>query len=538
MKQNNAVAWLLFGWALLLASPTILVFLSWLQPQWQVWSHLQQTLLKDYVVNTILLASGVALGAAFIGTASAWLVSQYRFPMRNLLRWLLILPLAIPAYIMAYTYSGMLDYFGVVQSSLRELGIEFEHFWQVQSLSGAIVVMSLVLYPYVYALALVAFSGQPQSYFDVAKSHGKSDWQYFTKIALPLALPAIFAGSMLAMMEAFAEFGVVDYYGVPTLTTGVFKVWFGMNNAQAAAQLSALLVTFVLFLLVLEKWSRRKQRYYQQKAGAPVQARQTQGLWTRWLMTISLTVVVLLAFVFPVMQLASWAFYSIKQGIDYDLANLVWSSFSVALAAAAIIAALCLIMLALDRRYKSKRSQTSLQIVSLGYAFPGAVIAVGAMVALSWADRRLNWLTDFLWSEKIGLVLSGSLFALLFAYVVRFTTVGMQYLQTGYNQVSPSMDEAAQTMGSKPWQVFGRIHLPLLKPSIAAALLVVFVDVLKELPATLILRPFNFNTLAVKTYELASDERLADAAVPALVIISIGLVPVLFIGKNKLASSH
>lgn len=534
MKNQAFFAYTVLVCALLLASPTLFVFFSWLSPQWQTWQHIVDNLLTDYFTNTFGLALGVGVFTAFVGTVAAWFVSQFEFHGRKVMQWCLLLPLAIPAYINAYTYSGMLDYFGVVQTLTRELFGSGSWVPEIQSLPGAIFVMSLVLFPYVYALALVAFSQLPQSHYEVAKNHGKTEGQFFVKIALPLAFPAIFAGAMLSIMEAFAEFGVVDYFGVPTLTTGVFKVWFGMGDRLAAAQLSALMVSFILFLLLLEHYARRKQKLFSNKVLKSISRRpisKTSKALGVYMFLISLLA---LAFVFPVTQLLYWAYLSILAEIDYELLSLLLNSFKVAIVAACAVTLLCVFMSALARFLNRSTTNLGIKIVSLGYAFPGAVIAVGAMIVLSSIDRQINVFTQWLFEDKVGLILSGSLFALIFAYVVRFATVGLQYVQSGYLTISPHMEEAAQSLGKSKMQIFTKVHIPILSPTLAAATLVVFVDVLKELPATLILRPFNFNTLSVKTYELASDERLTDASVPALLIILIGLIPVVLIGRNKI----
>jgi iron(III) transport system permease protein len=402
----------------------------------------------------------------------------------------------------------------------------------MQSLPGAIFVISLVLFPYVYGLALVAFSSLSQNHLEMSKLHGLSELQYFRKIALPLALPAISAGCLLTMMEAFADFGTVEYMGVTTFATGIFRTWFGMNEPVVAAQLSATLVCFVLFILFLEQWSRRKQRFFQSRISKPVIKRKPTR-FKRYLLCACVITLFAIAFVLPLIQILYWSYLVLQSGPDFGrLSSLMWNSFSVAGLAALVVLAIALIYGYAVRISKHWVINGAVQISSVGYAFPGAVIAVGAVIALGFADRNLNQLSRELFDVRIGLFFSGTLFALIFAYTVRYLTVGLQYVRNGLNHISPSLDHAAKSLGHSSFSVLAKVHLPLLRNSVFVGLLMVFVDVLKELPATLILRPFNFDTLAVRTYELASDERLTDASLPALLIVLVGLVPVWFIQKN------
>lgn len=519
--------------AVLLALPTLIVFGAWFVPKLTVWQHLADTVLNQYVSNTLVLAFGVGLSCALLGTFSAWCVSQYRFPGRHWFTWMLLLPIAFPPYIMAYTYTGILEFSGPVQSAIRSLfSVNYGDYWfpDIQSMWGAILVMSLVLFPYVYGLAYVAFSAQSKNYYLVAKNHGYTDFHYFVKIALPLALPAITAGSLLAMMEAFADFGTVEYMGVATFTTGVFRTWFGMNEPVVAAQLSAALVSFVLFLMFLEKWTRRKQRYFQNDT--IVNEPRVLGQRGQWFISTSLGLLVLVAFLIPVVQLLYWVQLVLRTANDIQLGQLLANSFMVALIAAIVVLVVALLFGYFCRKLAISKLVYLVKTASLGYAFPGAVIAVGAVIGLGAADRWINDVSIALFDTRLGLIFSGTLFALIFAYTVRYLTVGMQYVNTGLQRIPPTLDQAAQVLGSRPFATMRKIHAPLLSNSLLVGGLMVFVDVLKELPATLILRPFNFDTLAVKTYELASDERLTDAALPALVIVMTGLLPVWFIQQN------
>lgn len=521
--------------ALLLAMPVFVIFFSVISPQTEVWRHLQQTVLADYVINSLLLALGTGAGALLIGTTTAWLVSQYQFVGRRYLEWLLLLPLAMPAYIIAYTYTGMLDFAGPLQTALREqFNWSYGDYWfpEIRSLTGAIVMLALVLYPYVYMLARSAFRDQSASLFEASRTLGLTPRQHFWKVALPLARPAILTGTALAMMEAFADYGTVQYFGVSTFTTGIFRTWFGLGNQVAAAQLAALLTGFVLVLLLLERWSRRKIRYYHQGQRHQHMARRVPARLQQWLLLLLCLLPILFGFVVPAVQLLSWAAATYQHMLTPAFYQLVWNSFSLA-AMAALISVLLALLFAYGKRLRRDMLvQVPVQVAALGYAVPGTVIAIGVMIPLAWLDTQVDLLAEQWFSVRTGLLLSGTLAALLLAYSVRFLAVSLHSVEAGLQRIKPSMDNAARSLGSSPLQVLRRVHVPLLRSSVLGALLLVFVDVLKELPATLILRPFNFNTLAVRTYELASDERLADAALPALAIVLVSLLPVILLARS------
>lgn len=521
--------------ALILALPVLVVFASIFTPQVEIWQHLRQTVLTDYIVNSILLATGTGLGAVIIGTTTAWLVSQYNFFGRRVLQWLLLLPLAMPAYIIAYTYTGLLDFSGPVQSGLRaSFSWSYGDYWfpEIRSLGGAIVMLMLVLYPYVYMLARSAFTEQSASLAEASRSLGLTTRQHFFRVALPLARPAILTGTALAMMEAFADYGTVQYFGVSTFTTGIFRTWFGLGNQPAAAQLAAMLTSFVLILLLLEHWSRRKVRYYHQGQRNRAAARKSLPL-PKQIAVFSLCLLpVILGFILPASQLALWATARFSMLLDPDFIRLLWNSFSLAAIAAVVSVVLALTFAYAKRLRNSLFIRLPVQTAALGYAIPGTVIAIGVMIPLAWLDNRIDLLAESWFGIRTGLFLSGSLFALILAYSVRFLAVSLHSVESGLARIKPNMDNAARSLGASSSQVLTKIHLPLLRGSVLTALLLVFVDALKELPATLILRPFNFNTLAVRTYELASDERLADAALPALSIVLVSLIPVIILARG------
>nr|WP_229702309.1 iron ABC transporter permease [Bowmanella pacifica] len=520
--------------SLLLALPILLVVLSLSQPQWQVWQHLVDTVLLDYVLNSLLLAFGVGLGAMLLGTALAWICHHYQFPGRSWFEWLLLLPLAIPAYIIAYCYTGLLDFAGPLQTTLREwFDWGYGDYWfpEIRSLGGAIVMLILVLYPYVFMLARNAFRDQSQSLLEASRSMGLTPQQYFLKVAVPMARPAILSGTALAMMEAFADFGTVEYFGVSTFTTGIFRTWFGMGNHLAAAQLSALLMLFVMGLVLWEQYSRRKIQYYYQGHKRQVQRRTKPARLTGWLLFALCSLVLALGFLLPLAMLLHWAWLTGPEQLDARFWQLAWNSFSLALMAALLILLLAMLFAYAKRLKSDPFINAPVTVAKLGYALPGTVIAVGTMVPLAWFDKSLDAVLQAWLGISTGLLLSGTVFALLFAYSVRFLAVSLHQVETGLARVKPSMDMAGRSLGLSPTGVFTKVHLPILRASLLSAVLLVFVDVLKELPATLILRPFNFDTLAIRTYELASDERLSDAAAPALLILLAGLAPVILLSR-------
>ncbi|HSJ47485.1 MAG TPA: iron ABC transporter permease [Gammaproteobacteria bacterium] len=521
--------------ALVLALPVLTVFGFVFQPAGEVWRHLADTVLKDYVLNSVLLLLGVGIGTLFGGVASAWLCSMCQFPGRRVFEWALLLPMAMPAYIIAYTYTGMLDFAGPVQTGLRDLfGWSYGDYWfpEIRSLSGAIAMLSLVLYPYVYLLARAAFLEQSICVLEVGRTLGAGPWTGFFRIALPLARPAVIAGLSLALMEALADYGTVQYFGVATFTTGIFRTWFGLGDAAAAAQLAALMMSFVFILIVLERWSRRQARYHHTSGRYRHLPRYQLRGW-RAVAAFGLCLLpLLLGFLLPAGQLLVWAVATAEKTLDAEFLRLVLHSLGLA-GAAAVLAVLLGLFMAYGKRLRGSYGvAAAVRVAGMGYAVPGTVIAVGVLIPFAWIDNRIDAWMRASFDISTGLLLSGTLVALLFAYTVRFLAVSLQTVEAGLGKIKPSMDDAARSLGLPPNQVLARIHMPIMRGSLLTALLLVFVDVLKELPATLILRPFNFNTLAVRAFELASDERLAESATAALAIVLVGIIPVILLSRS------
>ncbi|WP_443637992.1 ABC transporter permease [Candidatus Njordibacter sp. Uisw_058] len=517
--------------AAFISLPVIIIVSYLVQADGALWQHLLDTVLNDYLINSLLLLLGVGTGVILLGVPTAWLTSMCSFPGRRWLSWALLLPLAMPAYIIAYTYSGLLDFAGPVQTWIRDLtGLSYGAYWffEIRSLGGAIIMMSLVLYPYVYLLARAAFLEQSVSSIEVGCSLGYSRWQALWKLALPMARPAIIAGLSLALMETLADYGTVQYYGVSTFTTGIFRTFYGYGDTAAAAQLAASLLAFVILLVLLERYSRRRARYHsaaESRARADLIPLSGSKAIMAYVICFS---PLMFGFITPATQLLLWAVFE-AEPLGWDFVGLAWNSFSLAFLAAIIAVILAIILSYAKRTKPIKPVRTVLAMAGFGYALPGTIIAIGVLIPLAWLDHRLIDIFGSLGWDNPGLLLSGSLVALLFAYTVRFLAVAVGSVQSGLEKIKPSLDHVGRSMGHSPLDILRKIHVPLMRSSILTAVLIVFVDVLKELPATLILRPFNFNTMAVRAYELASDERLVDAAPASIMIVLVGLIPVLML---------
>ena len=524
---------------IVLTVPVLVILASLLQPFGPAWQHLFTTVLSDYIITSVILLLGVGIGTLTLGVGTAWLTAVCDFPGRTLLTWALLLPLAMPAYIIAYTYTGLLDVSGPVQSSLRAFfawSYGDYYFPQIRSLPGAICMLSLVLYPYVYLLAYVSFARQSGAIAEASRTLGKGPWQSFFSVSLPMARPAIVAGVSLALMETLADYGTVAYFGVSAFTTGIFRTWFGLGDLTTAAQLCALLLLFVFALMSIERESRRRLRFYPNSARIQP-ARLLLRAWRGWAALFFGSLIVSLGFLVPALQLLQWASSRWKHVFDDAFMTLLGNSFLLAAAAALSCLFVSLLLAYSKRRYNQRREHVQVEVAKLGYAVPGTVIAVGIMVPAGWLDQHVSGFLSNWFDNPPELFLSGTLGIVLLAYVIRFLSIALQTVESGLSAITPSIDESAQSLGASSIKLLKHVHLPLLKPSLLTALLLVFVDVLKELPTTLILRPFNFNTLAVRTFELASDERLADAALPALAIVVMGLLPVMLITRSLLRGS-
>lgn len=521
--------------SLLFSIPLAVVLGSIFFPAKEIWSHLADTVLTDYIINSLVLFVGVGSFSLILGVIPAWLVTMYRFPMSHYLEWALLLPMAIPAYIIAYSYTGMLDVAGPLQTSLREItGWQYRDYWfpEIRSLGGAITMLSLVLYPYIYLLARAAFIEQSVCVLEVSRTLGCNAIDAFRRVALPLARPAIMVGLSLVVMETLADYGTVQYFGVSVFTTGIFRTWFGLGNSLAAAQLSALLLVFVAVFLYLEKRSRRQARFHHTSNRYSSLMQQQLNKGSGLCALVSCVTPVLLGFIIPLLFLINLALDTYSEVLGKDFYLLLFNSLLLAFATAILALLIALFMAYSNRNSASSINRFMVRFVSMGYAIPGTVIAVGVLIPFAWFDNTLDaFLTEY-FNISSGLLISGTVVILIFAYLTRFLAVSINTVEAGLIKIKPSMDEVAKTIGMSPISIIKRIHMPMMRGSLLTALLLVFIDVLKELPVTLILRPFNFNTLAVRTYELANEERLADAAVPALAIVLAGVIPVIMISNS------
>ena len=501
-----------------------------------VWPHLMATVLPGYIVTTLILLGGVAAGTIVIGVGTAWLVTMCSFPGRALLGWALMLPLAAPTYVVAYLYTGLLDYAGPVQSMIRSVFgfATMRDYWfpDIRSVEGAIAMMALTLYPYVYLLARAAFIEQGPSAMEASRTLGCNPWQAFRRVALPMARPAIAVGAALAMMETLNDFGTVDYFAVRTLTAGIYNVWLKMQNVGGAAQIALVMLAFVVTLLLLEHAARRRQRYHQSGGRYLRAPRYVLPPGRAGLAIAACTLPVLLGFVVPAGVLLAMAIENFTAAFNARFPEHAWNSLRLAVAAAII----CLVMgtlVAYAQRMRPSRALHALsRFASLGYAIPGAVIALGVLIPFGALDNGIDALARGQLGVSTGLLLSGTLAAVLFAYLVRFFALGFGSMESGLARIKPSMDMAARTLGHGPTSTFFRVHLPIVKGSALTALLIVFVDVMKELPATLVLRPFNFETLATQVYQHAATEQLELSALGALTIVAVGLIPVVLLNRT------
>ena len=512
--------------------PVLTVLFSLFIPNEEIWRHLVSTLLHQYVINSLILMLGVGLLTVTIGVSCAWLVTMCDFPGRKLFSFALLLPMAIPAYIIAYTYTGIFDVMGPVQNWIRlSFDLQFGEYWfpEVRSISGAIFVMAMVLYPYVYLLTRAALIEQSVCVLEVSRTLGCGPFKMFHKVALPLVRPAIIVGLSLVLMETLADYGTVQYFGVNTFTTGIFKTWFGFDNSVGAAQLSAILLCFIVVLIYLEQYSRRHSKYIHSSTRyTPIVPARLSGI-KKYISIVYCSLVFILGFGLPVFFLVQWSYLTYSEMIDDAFWQLIWNSLSLA-GLTAFVAIFLSLMVVYGKRHSPGVFMGSvIRILSLGYAIPGTIIAVGVLLPFAWLDNRVDDYMQKLFGMDSGLFLSGTIFVLVFAYIVRFLAISLNSLDASLQKVKPSLDEAALSLGTGAFGLIKKIHIPMIRGSVLTAFLMIFVDVLKELPATLILRPFNFNTLAVKTYELANEERLIDAASPALAIVLAGLIPVVLL---------
>jgi len=498
--------------------------------------HLARTVLPASLRTTLLLMLGVGSLTLVIGTGTAWLVTMHRFPGRDVFDWLLIIPLAMPTYIIAFCYVEWLDYAGPLQTGLRHLfgwqSARDYAFPEIRSLPGAILVMSLVLYPYVYLTARASFLQQSVCVLEVARTLGRSPGETFRLIALPLAWPALAAGATLAVMESLNDIGAVEYLGVNTLTASVYSTWLERSSLGGAAQLAVFILMIVLVLFWLERVLRGRRQFHHTTGKFTDMPPIPLPGWQRFAATLACALPVVFGFLVPLWVMGKGALANFSDALDGDFWQAVWNSVSLGAGTAVIAVAVALALAYAHRTAGGRFTALAVRVAGLGYAIPGTILAVGLLGPIAGFDNWLDGILRDAFGISTGLLISGSVVILLIAYTIRFAAVSLGAVQAGYSRLSLNLDAAARTLGETRFGTFRLVHWPLLRPAIGTAALLVFVDTMKELPATLLLRPFNFSTLATRVYNFASLGQFEEATLAALIIVAIGLVPVLVLHRT------
>lgn len=535
--------WYGVGWgtALLVMLPVLAVLWLALFPTENIWPHLAATVLPVYIKSTLILMVGTGALSVGIGVGTAWLVTLCHFPGRRLFEWALLLPFAIPAYVIAYIYTDLLEYAGPVQMMLRDIfgWQSARDYWfpEIRSMGGAILMLTLVLYPYVYLLARASFLEQSMSIRDASRMLGCNPWQSFFRVSLPVARPAIAVGLSLVSMEAINDFGTVDYFAVKSMTAGIYDAWLNMGNVGAAAQIAGLTMLFVVLLITLERVARARSRQYTSADRYRTIERYRLSSTKAVLCTLACALPVLFGFLLPFASLADMSLAHLDQFADNDFIGYATNSFTLSVSTALLALGIAIVLAYSKRLYANRRSLlVASRMSNLGYALPGAVLAIGVIVPLAAFDNGVDEFMRSHFDISTGLLLSGTPFALVFAYCVRFLAVSGGTVDSSLAKVTPNMDMAARSLGANSLRTLREVHLPLIRGGLLTAVLVVFVDCMKELPATLILRPFNYDTLATFVYQYASDERIEQCSPAALLIVLVGIIPVILLSRTITAT--
>ncbi len=522
--------------ALLVAAPLLaLVYLA-LAATGDIWSHLATTVLPVYLRTTFALMLGVGIGTLLIGIGTAWLVTMCRFPGQRVFEWALLLPLAVPAYVIAYVYTDLLEFAGPVQGLLREIfgWTTPREYWfpKIRSLGGAITMMTLVLYPYVYLLARAAFVAQSVCVLEVSRTLGRTPWRAFAEVALPLARPAIVVGVSLVLMETLNDFGTVDFFAVPTLTRGIYDVWLNMNSVAGAAQLALVLLAVVLVLLAGERLARRGQRYHHTSTRYRTLPSYRLSGSRACLAFTACLLPPLLGFAVPAVILGLYTLRLPEGSLDGAFLRYAWNSLSLSLISAGLAVVIGLFLAYAVRLSRGPWLQRAVRFAGIGYAVPGAVLAVGIMIPLATFDNAIDAFSRQSFGLSTGLILSGTLFAIIYGYLVRFLALSLGTAEAGLGKITTGIDGAARTLGLGPLKTMTKVHLPMMRGSILTAAILVFVDCMKELPITILLRPFNFDTLATHVHQFASGDLLEKCAPGALAIVAVGILPVVALSRT------
>lgn len=520
-----------FSICLITLIPLIVVVSNLLAPAEDVWAHVL-TLLPALLLNTFWLVLGVAIGTVVLGTGLAWLTAVCDFPGRRFFDWALVLPLALPGYVLGFILIGLLDFSGPVQTLLRDLFGSSQWFPRIRSRGGVILALSLTLYPYVYLLARNAFQTQGSRALEAARSLGENQWGGFFRVALPMARPWIAAGLLLALMETLADFGTVSIFNYETFTTAIYKAWFGLFSLPAAAQLASFLLLFAFALLVLEQRQRARQCFTMPlRSNGGKKKIHLQG-WRALCAALFAGAVLALGFIIPVVQLVLWS-VEVFQG-DFDQRFFAYFMHSMVLASggALLTVSAALLLSYIKRLFKDDKTALMVRLATLGYALPGTVLAVGVFIPVAWLDNILIETVKALFGMELSPLLSGSLIALLIAYMIRFMAVGFGAVESAMQRITLSMEEAARSLGVYGMELVRRIHLPLLRGGLYSGLLLVFVDIMKEMPITLMMRPFGWDSLAVRVFEMTSEGEWKRAALPAVILVLAGLLPILLLTRG------
>jgi iron(III) transport system permease protein len=530
-----------FGWwritafsiSLLVILPLAVILLSYFLPAGEIWEHLIRNVLTDLVINTLWLVFGVGTFTAVLGVSLAWLTAACDFPGRRVFSWALLLPLAVPTYVLAFVFLGLLDYAGPLQSWLREwTGTESLRFPEIRSAGGVILVFSLALYPYVYLIARNAFMTQGVRTLEVAQSLGYGRIEGFFKVALPMARPWIASGLMLVLMETLADFGAVSIFNYDTFTTAIYKAWFGFFSLSAAAQLSSFLVIIVFVIIVIEQKMRNRMRYYQPGRHSLKTSRFRFTGIRGWAAFTYSFVILLIAFIIPAVQLLLWSSEVILEEFNSRYFDFLKHSLMLSLVTSALTCAAALLLSYARRHHPDRVTGFLVRVATLGYALPGTILAVGIFIPVASIDNLLNDIAARYLNIEMGPLLQGTLIVIVGAYLVRFMAAGFHSIDSAMQRITSSIDEASHVIGLKGLNMLRRIHLPILRGGMLTAATLVFVDVMKEMPITLMTRPFGWDTLAVKIYELTSEGEWQRAALPALTLIIVGLIPIIFLVKQ------
>jgi iron(III) transport system permease protein len=532
-RLENAAVLIL---SLIVALPIITVLALAFLPAENIWPHMLATVLPGYVWRTLLLMTGVGALSFVIGTGTAWLVTMCRFPARKVFQWALLVPLALPTYIVAYTYVDFLTYAGPLQGWLRSLaGWKTPHdYWfpDIRSIGGGIVILAFVLYPYVFLTARASFLRQSTSQLEVARTLGRTAWGAFFSVALPSARPAIAVGVSLAMMECLNDIGAAGFFGIRTLSVGIYTTWLAEGNLGGAAQIAAVMLIFVFAFLWIERAGRRQQTFAPSaRKNRPIRRVRLKG-WRAGLAFLACFLPVLLGFIVPGVILLRFAFNRFGDGITLAFAKAAGHSLILSVLAAAIAVCLGLVLAYAARHTHSATVRHATRIASIGYAVPGTVMGLGILIPFAAFDNTVDGFMRSAFGISTGLLLSGTIAAVTYSYVARFLAISTGSLESGLQRVTPNVAAAARTLGRSPFAAFIEVHLPILRPALVSAGLLVFVDCMKELPATLILRPFDFETLATSVFTLASLDQLEESALPALTIVLTGLIPVILLSRT------